>query len=136
MKPSEQALDALADHIATYRPETCSAVHVRRGDYAEEWRGHGMLPAEWYLRVWPRGRVLVFSDEPEWCEHHLPGEVVHSEDWMDLILMSMCQEFTISNSSFAWWAAWTSGKHTFAPTPWFPGHVYNLYPDHWTMVPR
>jgi hypothetical protein len=136
LKPSDRALEVLRDLTAMHKPGSCSAVHIRRGDYAEEWRGHGMLPPAWYMNNWPHGRVLVFSDEPKWCEQNLPGVVVHNEDWVDLMLMSLCQQFTISNSSFAWWAAWISGKPVVAPAPWFPGQEFNIYPDFWTIVSR
>jgi hypothetical protein len=136
LQPSARAREVLAPHVDRIRPEECAAVHVRRGDYAVEWGGQAMLPAEWYLYNWPAGRVLVFSDEPEWCRRHLPGEVVHLQDWADLMLMSMCRQFTISNSTFAWWAAWLSGKVVVAPTPWLPGQEFNVYPDHWLKVPR
>jgi hypothetical protein len=99
--------------------EECAAVHVRRGDYAEEWRGHGMLEREWYLDHWPSGKVLVFSDDPEWCKQNLPGKVAHFEEVADFHLMTRCRELLISNSSFAWWAAWISGKPTTYPDPWF-----------------
>lgn len=104
---------------AKYEPANATAVHVRRGDYAETWRGHGMLTLDFYRDNWPEGRVLVFSDEPEWCAVNLPGEVVHIDAITDFMLMRQCQAFLISNSSFAWWAAWLADKPTTYPTPWF-----------------
>ena len=102
-----------------YRPSTAAAVHVRRGDYAEAWRGHGMLSREYYLDNWPDGRVLVFSDDPQWCRDNLPGEIVHINPIVDFMLMRQCQQFVISNSSFAWWAAWLGKRPTVYPDPWF-----------------
>ena len=136
LKPSAKAQAVLDRHVVELRPEDSAAVHVRRGDYAVEWGGQAMLPAEWYLYNWPAGRVLVFSDEPEWCRRHLPGEVVHLQDWVDLMLMSMCRQLTISNSTFAWWAAWLSGNVVVAPSPWMPHQEYNVYPEDWVKVPR
>jgi hypothetical protein len=136
LKPSARAQMLLDRHVAELKPEECAAVHVRRGDYAVEWGGSAMLPPDWYLYNWPAGRVLVFSDEPDWCRQHLPGEVVHVRDWVDLMLMSMCRQFTISNSTFAWWAAWLSGKVVVAPSPWMPWRDFNVYPGHWVKVSK
>ena len=60
----------------------------------------------------------------------------------DLCLMSMCQDFIISNSTFAWWGAWLGngiGKRVLIPTPWYgPGlsHINtdDLYPDEWEKI--
>jgi hypothetical protein len=81
LEPSDAAQAIVARLVATYEPATASAVHVRRGDYADGNRGHGMLEADWYLSNWPDGRVLVFSDDPDWCAEHLPGEVVREPRW-------------------------------------------------------
>ncbi len=94
------------------------SVSVRRGEYA--WSGQQVLrrldlEPEWYQRalelVPSVDRVVVFSDEPEWCREHLvldhPLTVVagnRAEE--DLILMSWCDHHVIPNSTFAWWGAW------------------------------
>ncbi|HEY7822638.1 MAG TPA: alpha-1,2-fucosyltransferase [Acidimicrobiia bacterium] len=112
--------DAFIDDVAAIvEAETSTAVHVRRGDYAEEWRGHGMLARKWYLQHWPSGRVCVFSDDPDWCEENLPGEVMRFPEIDDFRLMTKFGRHLISNSSFAWWAAWISGGQVTYPDPWF-----------------
>lgn len=137
LRPSERACRALDPLVEAHDPASATAVHVRRGDYAETWRGHGMLDRDWYLARWPAGRVLVFSDDPEWCRGNLPGEVVHVEDWIDWHLMAMCKAHVISNSTFAWWAAWIAGGPTTYPDPWFTGLPYGeLFPPAWTGEPR
>lgn len=136
IRPSVRARRVLSPLIKEHDPSSASAVHVRRGDYAEEWRGHGMLSKEWYLEHWPEGRVLVFSDDPDWCRDNLPGTVVHVQDWVDLLLISMTRKMLISNSSFAWWAAYISDAEVTAPTPWFLNADMNVYADWWKVVPR
>ena len=120
-----------------FSPHTAAAVHVRRGDYAEAWRGHGMLSRDYYLENWPKGRVLVFSDDPQWCSDNLPGEVVHINPIVDLMLMRQCQEFLISNSSLAWWGAWLANRPTIYPEPWFVNApVGSIAVPGWKAVPR
>ena len=127
----------LEPFIHAVAPWDAAAVHVRRGDYGEAWRGHGMLSREWYLDNWPTGRVLVFSDEPLWCAQNLPGEVVHFDEVTDFFLMSLCRELVISNSSFAWWSAFLSDADVTYPDPWFVSTpVGNMSVPGWTAVPR
>lgn len=82
--------------------------------------------------------IAVFSDDLEWCREHIPALLrVHSSldapvhffdggparsrecedrylvepvrDWVDLLAMSTCDRFVLSNSSYSWWAAFLSG---------------------------
>ena len=127
----------LEPFLASVDPGSAAAVSVRRGDYAQEWRGHGMLTKEYYLGNWPSGRVIVFSDDPQWCEENLPGEVVQFDPVTDLFLMSRCRELLISNSSFAWWGAFLSGSPVTFPDPWFTSlPVGSMAVPGWVAVPR
>jgi len=127
----------ITELVDRYDPSTAAAVHVRRGDYAQEWRGHGMLTLDYYLNYWPEGRVLIFTDDPAWCADNLPGETVHIDPITDFMLMRQCSSFLISNSSFAWWAAWLADKPTTYPTPWFTGlQTGDMHVPGWTAVQR
>jgi hypothetical protein len=70
---------------------------------------------------WP---VLVYSDDPEWCAANLPLsgiEIVASGTMLDDFLGFMsCEHKIISNSTFAWWAAFLgeTGAVTLAPNRW------------------
>lgn len=127
----------LAPFINAVNPEDAAAVSVRRGDYAETWRGHGMLSRDYYLDNWPAGRVLVFSDDPQWCSENLPGEVVQFDEVTDLFLLSMCRELVIANSSFSWWGAFLSDAPVTYPDPWFTSlPVGSMAVPGWTAVSR
>lgn len=137
LEPSDAAQGILTRLMATYEPATAAAVHVRRGDYAQAWRGHGMLEADWYLGNWPDGRVLVFSDDPDWCAANLPGEVVREPEVQSWLTMARCRAHVISNSTFAWWAAWWAAGPVVYPVPWFTGLDYgDMFPDGWTGAGR
>jgi hypothetical protein len=137
LRPSVWGAEQVAGLRDVWKPAGATAVHVRRGDYAEAWRGHGMLDADWYRKVWPEGRVLVFSDDPGWCRENLPGEVVEVGPIQQWLLSAECKAHVISNSTFAWWAAYAAGGPTVYPTPWFTGLAYNdMFPTEWVEVAR
>jgi hypothetical protein len=64
----------------------------------------------------------------------------------DMFLMSNCFHFIISNSSFAWWAAWLSrmahNKTVIMPNTWYTGKLRQegemtmkaLCPDEWITI--
>lgn len=104
------------------------------------------------LRVLP---VVGFSDDAEWCrghiEHivgrdvevwdgkprsHIPSEYRHQKpaDWVDLILMSQFDHLVMSNSTFAWWAAWLRPERDILyPSLWWGPRLPHL--DHHTLIP-
>ena len=73
------------------------------------------------------------------------------KQFFDLCLISKCEDFVVSNSTFSWWGAWLGrrGRHpnteyqvggrVIAPVPWYgPGlsHVstVDLYPQEWEKI--
>ena len=123
-------------------------VHVRRGDYFEnpkvkKW--HGICNLEYYqkginylLHKYPHSRVAIFSDNIDWCKNYLKdvNDPFYDSDFaknngiflkasQELILLSQCHNFVISNSTFSWWAQYLSmhkGKQIVSP------YVWNLNP--------
>jgi hypothetical protein len=131
-------------------PSVC--LHVRRTDYALT-SYHGVCSSDYYRdgvklitdKVGPV-RVFVFSDDLAWCRANiaLAAEVrlveqehAGPQSEHHLNLMTRCKHFIISNSSFAWWAAWLSratGKVVVAPRVWFAGPqdpMDDLIPKGW-----
>lgn len=112
--------------------------------------------------------VVIFSDDPLWCSrklvralrphvgqqhfhvvNHGPGRSHRiaqyrrqpAADWLDLQLLALCSHLVISNSTYAWWAAWLSDR----PVVLYPGvwwgpnlaHIDSslMIPDGWEQVP-
>ncbi len=119
---SEKQCDENQRLMHRIQNEDITAVHIRRGDYVT---GGIAVPDEWYreqiamlLEDSPRTKLLVFSDDPEYCQSH-KEEIGLSlaEDFTvavgnqnafafrDLQLMSQCRRMIIGNSAFSYLAA-------------------------------
>ena len=67
---------------------------------------------------------MVVSDDIQWCRDNitLPNCIfANFTDYEALWLISLCQHFVISNSSFSWWAAYLStnnNKVVITPDTW------------------
>lgn len=132
-----------------FNSDTCS-LHVRRGDYLNLPNHHPICEMSYYeeaLKNFPNSRIVVFSNDIDWCKSNfssLPYEFVYiegNEDYIDMWLMSLCDNNIIANSSFSWWGAWLNdnpNKRVIVPKKWFGpaiGHNINdLIPGTWEMI--
>ncbi len=130
---------------------TCS-IHVRRGDYLKFPEHHPVQNINYYMkaiRQMPDDSLfLVFSDDISWCKENFPDLpekfifIEGNKDYEDLLLMSLCNNNIIANSSFSWWAAWLNenkDKQVYAPSKWFgPANSSNntsdLYCKNWNII--
>jgi hypothetical protein len=145
-KPSEGDLSYLNKKYAM--DGSITSMHLRRGDYLHSncVNHHtNLMATDYYTRaikdIRP-DRVLVFSDEPSWAKDTFPEyQIVEEEDYMEIYLMSLCENNIIANSSFSWWGAWLNqnpDKKVVAPSNWF-GRSYDLatkdlIPDSWKLI--
>lgn len=108
--------------------EKITAVHVRRGDYLKFPSHHPLPPIDYYFKSIDElssntDKILIFSDDIEWCEENFGTSFFYSEEkdeFIDLYKMSLCTNFIIANSSFSWWGSYLSNKEgiTIAPNNW------------------
>ncbi len=127
--------------------ESSCSLHVRRGDFLNLLYKHPVQPYEYYEKaleeINPSGNIFVFSDDIEWCKANLKFKNLIFMDGNsnieDLLLMSMCKDNIIANSSFSWWAAWLNAnkeKRVIAPKLWYQDGTSddNLIPDEWNRI--
>lgn len=128
-------------------PTAWTVVHIRRGDYLKHPTYHGILTEDYYRRAVataPTSRLLVFSDDIEWCRSRpwLAGArfVDEPDAAVALHLMSQFENYIMSNSTFSWWAVWLGreAKTVLAPAAWFgpagPQDYEDIYEPGWKRL--
>lgn len=115
------------------------AIHVRKGkDYASRIWYQNTCPVQYYTDAielmkskLENPRFYVFTDNPDWVKENLNGfaytlvEGNPTAGWgshFDMQLMSYCKHNIISNSTYAWWAAFLNkndDKLVICPEVWF-----------------
>lgn len=133
------------------------SIHIRRGDYVSNPvvnQVHGTCSMNYYYNAITlitdkiaHPHFYIFSDDPDWVKENfiIPCSftIVKNEvqrDYEDLLLMSMCKNHIIANSSFSWWGAWLNpreDKLVISPAKWYPGADYDtrdLLPDSWITI--
>jgi hypothetical protein len=123
-----------------------TSVHIRRGDYLKFSNTHPACTREYYASCFESlpadTSYFIFSDDPVWCANNFKSDKFHiisgEEDYIDLYLMSKCENNIIANSSFSWWAAWlnkNNNKRIFSPKKWFgaagPSDDTDIIPKEW-----
>jgi len=128
---------------------TCS-IHVRRTDYLSQLDYHPVTPRNYFLEAIKQTsckKFSVFSDDIEWCKEafrDVDCDFYSLQSHEDFILMSLCHDNIICNSTFSWWAAYLNkniNKKIICPThsKWF-GLGYNtlnttdIYPEKWIQI--
>lgn len=149
-------------------PGPTLSVHVRRGDNATEgaWKAdyHPLRPMSYYHEAIAASKdfksIAVFSDDIDWCKEHfaeynpyfheggVPRPKEHETeyatapvlDWIDFFLMVNCAQHIISNSTYAWWAAWLGGSASpIYPSNWFGPKLAHIdtalmFPPNWIEI--
>jgi hypothetical protein len=134
------------------------SIHVRRGDYISNNKAkitHGTCSPEYYFKalemiieIYPDTKIFAFSDDPQWVSDILHDKypdlilIDHNtgnDSYIDMLLMSLCNNHIIANSSFSWWGAWLNpnpDKLVIAPSCWFISDkiTKDLIPEKWIKI--
>jgi len=141
------------------------AISIRRGDYVNN-PNYELLPIEYYILAlienfpdWQTRSVIIFSDDVPYCKTHFEcfDNFFFAENNFNnndkrlyfhenesaieqLALMTLCNDFIISNSTFAWWGAYLGRKEN-SKVIYSPYHVKgelekqintkDYYPEDW-----
>ena len=156
--PAPQPIEEMLARIKGGGPSV--AIHFRRGDYVRNPvfnQGIGVLDFDYYRRAMAlmserHGKVTfyVFSDDIDIVEREFKPEspcifvrvVDHWHAHDKIRLMSACSHAVVSNSTFAWWAAWLNPnpeKTVIAPDPWFADGKQDggdVVPRSWIRLPK
>lgn len=135
----KEALPSGVPNLKVLQRPNSVCMHVRLGDYLRrEGSFMGFVGIDYYRRAIakmvekiPNAHFFIFSDDLGWCMETLQIDSPHnfvdydpgpSKAALALSVMSHCTHFVISNSTFAWWAAWlgkAADKIVIAPKGWF-----------------
>jgi hypothetical protein len=127
-----------------------TSIHIRRGDYVNFPNIHPTQSLEYYKQSIDilkdmTDLFIVFSDDINWCKENIKLENIiyidDEKDYIELYLMSLCDNNITANSSFSWWGAWlneTPNKIVIGPLKWF-GNDIQLYtgdilPNNWIKL--
>ena len=157
----EHIIEEVEDHFSSYLNEEPVCILVRDFnpdyDYPNCENNHINIPPEFYeksIDILGRDRMyIICSNNIDMCKQQdifqgdnfifnqiIPDSIYKAH--FDLCLISSCQDFIISNSTFGWWGAWLGtgvGKRVLIPTPWYGSglsHINtdDLYPDEWEKI--
>jgi hypothetical protein len=150
IKPTPEIISIINDKYGNVLKRKCTSIHVRRGDYVRHPNHHPVQTLEYY-----NGAIntlkdktetfIVFSDDIEWCKINLNFDnVIYIEgekDYIELYLMSLCDNNITSNSSFSWWGAWLNeneNKTVIGPNKWFGPAINHdtsdIIPETWIKM--
>ena len=126
------------------------AINVRRGDYLSMSTRHPVITSDYihesYNNLPKCDYLLVLSDDIPWCKENIKlPNLVFVDNYVDcdgLWLLSLCDHFIISNSTYSWWGAYlsrTDNKIVVSPDTWFgPDVIENpkdIWCDSWVKIP-
>ena len=134
------------------------AVHIRRTDYLNDDSIHEVLGTSYYMMAMDLVKEKIrnptfyfFGDDEKWIRENLiqSGNPNHkfinykdgpNSYLFDFFAMKYCENIIISNSTFAWWAAYLNddeNRTIVAPGKWLKNKELNLnelYLNDWHVV--
>jgi hypothetical protein len=146
----ETIKDTINEKYGNVLSSKTTSLHVRRGDYVRHPNHHPTQSIEYYNKAMDLLQAItetfvVFSDDIAWCKEHLNYDNViyieNEKDYIEVYLMSLCDNNIIANSSFSWWGAWlnqNNDKIVVGPKKWFGSAINHdtsdIIPDSWIKI--
>jgi hypothetical protein len=98
-------------------------------------------PGVFVTHVDPKHEVLSSVENSFSAAQEVVGPSPPPRDVVELLMLSLCDDLIIANSSFSWWAAYWNrchGRRVVAPTKWFVADPFpsaaHLYPEGWILL--
>lgn len=132
------------------------SIHIRRGDYVNNIntnKVHGLCPLDYYQEAikYIKSKIhnpafFIFSDDIDWVKNNLIIEDAryvsnpNLKEYEEMILMSICKNNIIANSTFSWWSAYLNKNHDkiiIAPKQWTVNKTANdlgILPETWIQI--
>ena len=142
------------------------SIHFRLGDYKKYPEVYPILTTEYYINSinyilrqkatsTPVRNILYFCEDADFNDalqiiiqlQHIYTDLTFERadnkllDWQQMLVMSLCKDNIIANSTFSWWAAYFNSnlsKNVCYPVTWFKtttGHnTIDLCPEDWTAI--
>lgn len=128
-----------------------TSIHVRKGDYIRFETFYHFLTNEYYdvaieMLKDKTDEFLVFSDDIDACKEMFNGLdnvrfIENEKDYVELYLMTLCDNNIIANSTFSWWGAWLNkneNKIVIGPSKWFGPSISeysgDIIPEKWIKI--
>jgi|DEB0MinimDraft_12_1074336.scaffolds.fasta_scaffold00025_45 hypothetical protein len=151
LKIPDSILKIINEKYSTILRTRTTSLHVRRGDYVRHPNHYHQQTIEYFNEAIDRLKditdtVVIFSDDIPWCKNNLKYENVvyisDEKDYIEIYLMSLCENNITVNSSFSWWGAWLNqneNKVVIGPKKWFGPALakYNandIVPETWIKI--
>jgi hypothetical protein len=139
-EPPKEVVEAFYQKYPQLSQPNTLCLHVRRSEYLKLSNIHPVVTKDYLEKglkaIGEYSTVFIFSDDPEWVRENLnlPNSIFVSEDrdYKELWLMSLCQNYLISNSTFSWWGSYLNKnkeKKVVVPSVWFGPNGPQDYQD-------
>jgi len=112
----EEIVKHVKEKFAEALKKNTIAISIRRGDFVTN-PNHYLLPIHFYLNAllkyfpeYKASNIIIFSDDFQYCKMEIKAlPNIYFAAGLNAIeqlcLMSLCNDFIISNSTFSWWGA-------------------------------
>ncbi len=141
-----------------YEDSETVALHIRLGDFVDfnsSRKKHFVCDFNWYLKAINylhtknnNLKFIVFTNDhfylkekfifPSYVNFYISEE--KNKAHIDMLKMSFCNHFIISNSSYSWWASYLGEKENsiiIAPKYWYPSQLtekLDIYRSNWILL--